>query len=479
MLRRVAGIFSALILLLLAVMLVKTCSNSPELINQKSSAVIVSDTSAFSRLATAIRFRTINGGIESTSALYTETDRFFRWIRQSYPWIDSVCRTEKIGNSLLIHWKGSDNQKPVLFLAHTDVVPAEGRWKHPPYQAVRVKDTLFGRGTLDDKNTAIALLEALTRQIKRGFIPKRSVYIALGHDEETGGYWGARQIAEHFRAINTTFEFIADEGFGVMEGIVPGLQKPCAIVGLAEKGELTLRLQVDFDGGHSAWPSPQNASSTLTAALHKVEQFQFDARIDGPVKMLFEEAGKHMDFGYKFLFSNLWITSPLVKSQLLKSEKTAASIRTTHVTTKIQAGVKDNVVPSSAFALINFRIIPGTSIASIKKQIEEIVGDKRVKITIEGTPIEASPVSPAKGFGYSLIKSGIRQVFPESVIAPGIVITGTDCKNYVGLSDCIYRFVPFRFNNHNLKGIHGENEYITLSQFSEGIAYYSFIFGNL
>lgn len=479
MLKHIFRILASGIAVILLIMLFRTFINTPDKKKKHTLVSVIADTSGFHHLSQAIQFKTVNHDELFKNELYKENERFQAWMLKTYPEIANNCTVQTIGNSLLICLKGETRQKPALFLAHLDVVPAEGQWRFRPFDGKILGDTLWGRGALDDKNTAIALLESLNIIIKRGKKPNRDIYLAFGHDEETGGHWGARQIADHFRSQNLQFEFIADEGFGVMEGIVPGLEKPCAIIGLAEKGDLTLKLSVKLDGGHSAWPSTENASSVLTGALSKIDAFQFEPIIEGPVKMLFEEAGRHMKFGYRFLFSNLWITQPLVKSQLLKAEKTAASIRTTHVTTFIHAGIKENVVPEKAEALVNFRLIPGNSIDLVKKTIEKVVSDSRVKISIDGKPIEASHVSPANGWSYTLICNTIKRIFPETVTVPGIVITGTDCKNYTGLSENIYRFVPFRFNEHNLKGIHGEDEYITLGQFSEGVAYYSALFSAL
>ena len=175
------------------------------------------------------------------------------------------------------------------------------------------------------------------------------------------------------------FRSIADEGFGVMKGIVPGLKNNCAIIGLSEKGNVSIKLTVNELGGHSAWPNPENATSILSKGLSKLENFQFPAHLDGPVRGLFTEAAPYMDWGYRMLFSNLWISAPLVKSVLLSGEKTAATLRTTHVTTILKSGTKENVVPPSAEAIVNLRLFPGDNIAYVLKEINRVIDDPRIK----------------------------------------------------------------------------------------------------
>jgi carboxypeptidase PM20D1 len=368
-----------------------------------------------------------------------------------------------------------------MFLGHFDVVPTpdSADWKHKPFKGTIAKDTLWGRGALDDKNVIVALLEAAEYRLSKGFQFNRTLIFAFGHDEETGGKNGAAAIAKHLIKNKTAVSFIADEGFGVMKGIVPGLKNNCAIIGLSEKGNVSIKLSVNQLGGHSAWPNPENATSILSRGLSKLENYQFPAHLDGPVRGLFTEAAPYMDWGYRALFSNLWITAPLVKTVLLGGEKTAATIRTTHVTTIIKSGTKENVVPPTAEAIVNLRLFPGDNIAFVESEINRVLNDPRIKASVYLEGQEATPISPDHGDGYDQIKECIHAQFPETVVVPGLVITGTDCKNYTAVTNRMYRFVPFEFSNNNLSGIHGKNEYITRGQFNQAVVFYIDLFQRL
>ncbi len=407
---------------------------------------------------------------------------FHQWVKNTYPLIAKNAKCEIINqHSLLITLKGQSNKAAAMFLGHFDVVPTpdSADWKHKPFKGTIAKDTLWGRGALDDKNVIVALLEAAEYRLSKGFQFNRTLIFAFGHDEETGGKNGAAAIAKHLIKNKTAVSFIADEGFGVMKGIVPGLKNNCAIIGLSEKGNVSIELSVKQLGGHSAWPNPENATSILSRGLSKLENYQFPAHLDGPVRGLFTEAAPYMDWGYRALFSNLWITAPLVKTVLLGGEKTAATIRTTHVTTIIKSGTKENVVPPTAEAIVNLRLFPGDNIAFVESEINRVLNDPRIKASVYLEGQEATPISPDHGDGYDQIKECIHAQFPETVVVPGLVITGTDCKNYTAVTNRMYRFVPFEFSNNNLSGIHGKNEYITRGQFNQAVVFYIDLFQRL
>lgn len=483
MLKKIFKAVSISLLLLLLAMFGKTLFTHADEIPSEKQMWRFENANGFERFSQAIQFQVV-GDDEGANqeANLVELRRFHAWMASSYPKVFSKSTVEVInGGSLLITIAGREHVNASMFLAHLDVVPVAdaSKWKFPPYKGVIQGDTLWGRGTLDDKNVVIALLEAMEMYLKLGLTPQRDIVLAFGHDEETGGTEGAAQIAQYLKKNRRSIGFIADEGYGVMEGIVPGLNKPAAIVGLAEKGFATLDLEVNIPGGHSAWPKPDNASAVMVEALHKIDNFQFDARLDGPIRGLFEQAAPHMNFGYKMLFSNLWLTSPLVKMVLLGKEKTAATIRTTHVTTLIHGGVKENVVPPVLKATINLRVLPGDDIQVLRKEIISVIDDDRVKVTLRPDFHAATPVSPDKGLGYDQIKQSVLVVFGDVAMVPGMVITGTDCKNYIGVTDRIYRFVPFRFNNGNLSGIHGLNEHIERKDFYRAIDFYVDLFNRL
>lgn len=439
---------------------------------------------AAERLAKALEFQTIsyeNG--ENEKEKLAALDSFYHWMQQTYPLVFLKAKVEKISHSFLITFQGKNKSlKPALFLAHLDVVPAEtthGKWNYPPFSGRFANDTIYGRGALDDKSIALAMLEAMEAKLSNGFVPERDICFAFGEDEETGGINGARNIAEVLKKRNFTAEFICDEGFGIMEGLVPGASQPVGIVGISEKGNVTLKISIDIPGGHSSMPKQDNANSILVQSLSKIDNFQYSHSFPEPQKLFFRHLAPEVSLPYRFLFSNMWITSPIIKMVMDGNNKTSSTIRTTHVTTIIKSGTKDNVVPSHAEAFVNFRILPGATCDDIVRQTQEIINDSRAMVQKVSDFNNPAPVSDTKSKGWTLITEAIHESFENTLTAPALAVTGTDCKNYLEISPNIYRFVPLRFNASNLGSIHGENEQLAAKNYFEAIRYYAILFGKL
>jgi len=461
----------------------KSLKSKPVLKELSSAERAELERTALQHLGEATTYRIVGyEDANNDSINHTTLLSFHNWLKKTYPLMAAQAKWEVINqHSLLITLQGNSKLPAALFLGHMDVVPApdSSQWKHGPFDGKINKDTLWGRGALDDKNVVIGLMEAAERTLAKKLPLNRTLIFAFGHDEETGGKEGAAAIAKHLMSQKIPIAFIADEGFGVMKGIVPGLKNDCAIIGLSEKGFVSIKLRVEQLGGHSAWPNTENATAILSKGLNKLENYQFPAHLEPPVRGLFEQAAPYMNVGYRMLFSNLWITAPLVKMVLKGGEKTAATIRTTHVTTILKAGSKENVVPPYAEAIVNLRLFPGDRIADVLKQVETVLDDNRIKASIYSESKEATPVSASEGVGYDQIKAAIHANFEETVVVPGLVITGTDCKNYSQVTDRMYRFVPFEFSSANLSSIHGINEYMTLKQFANGVVFYMDLFQRL
>jgi len=181
-------------------------------------------------------------------------------MRSLFPRAFSALKTEVIaGGSLLMTWQGSDpSLPPILLLSHQDVVPVspgtEGDWLHPAFSGVIDQGFIWGRGTLDDKSGVFGLLEAVEHLLLKEVTPRRSVILAFGHNEEVGGS-GAKAMATLLADRGIRAEYILDEGGMVSEGVISGIGQPAALVGVTEKGYLSLELTVQSPGGHSSMPS--------------------------------------------------------------------------------------------------------------------------------------------------------------------------------------------------------------------------------
>lgn len=474
-------IFLALIiviLLLISVLLMNTLRfSSRQLPVEPVSMLDVDENIAARHLAQAVRFQTIS--YQDTAKMNANEFLAFRtFLEKTFPKVHATLKREIVNSySLLYTWKGKDETlKPVLYMAHQDVVPVEANsekdWQQPPFAGVINDGFIWGRGTIDDKVSVLGILEAVETLIGQGFQPTRTIYLAFGHDEEVGGQNGATKITDLLNARHIEFDYILDEGLVIADGILP-VPKPVALIGIAEKGYLSVELSTEVQGGHSSMPPSYSAIGIISAAVHNLEIKQMPEGIKGANKLMFDYIGPEMAFGKKLIFSNLWLFKPLVMPQLSASPATNAALRTTTALTIIEGGFKENVLPTRARAVVNFRILPGDSVEDVLSHVKDVINDPRVKISTYGEPgWAASPVSDVNSPEFQLLQQTIRQVFPDVVAAPAQVLGGTDARYYAKLSPNVYRFIPIYFKQVDLKRPHGIDERISIKNYAQCITFY-------
>jgi carboxypeptidase PM20D1 len=466
---------------LILVLIVNTIRFNSKQIQVAAIEVKPLDDAPVKRLAKAIQFSTISSQLQQDSSAFRAFDE---WLGDNFPLVDSLLTLRRYGAfSRLYHWPGKNpNIKPIMLIAHLDVVAVQepAAWEKGAFEGIVEDGFLWGRGTLDDKVSVLGILEAAELLLAEGYAPERSLYFGFGHDEEIGGT-GAIAMAKALEEAGVQLEYILDEGYYIIEKAFPGLAAPLAIIGLSEKGYVTLQLDVQMaDGGHSSMPPPETAIGVLSAAIQKLETEPFPAKIAGPLKQMFTYAGPEMSPVFKMVMANLWLTSGLLSKQLAASSTTNALLRTTTAPTIIKAGIQENVMPTQAQAIVNFRIIPGETAASVKQRVEDLVGSELLKVSYvsEGIFKDPSPVSSTEAFGFQVISKTIREVFPEVVVAPSVTIGATDVSNYSGVSDQLYRFLPLQLSQPDVKRIHGNNERIGVDQYKKSIRFYEQLIRN-
>jgi carboxypeptidase PM20D1 len=463
------------ILALLAVVIIRTVTFKSKQITvkEKISYPIEVDKAA-RRLAEAIRFKTVSNPDRSLVD-YSTFRGLHEFVQKSFPLVHSKLEKKVINEyGLLFLWKGNDTgKKPVLLMAHQDVVPAAGEnWKYPPFSGAIEEGYIWGRGTLDDKGSLLAIMEALEFLLTAGYQPSRSIYLACGFDEEVGGHEGANKIAEYLKAQGLQFEFILDEGQVAVKGVMAGISDWIALVGVAEKGYISLELSTEQKGGHSAAPPPQTTVGILAIAVAKVQTNLFPLRLTKAATGLFEYLGPEMRFPMKMIYANIWLFGSLIKKNM-SATATAASLRTTTAPTMFSGSPQDNVLPMRASAVINFRILQGDSISSLTDRVTRLIADPRVKIAPLGHDnTEPSPVAPVDNRAYGIIDRTIREVMGDALVTPNLVQGKTDSIHYRGLTDSCYRFLPQRVPAMELSSLHGFNERISVNNYAEMISFY-------
>ena len=187
-------------------------------------------------------------------------------------------------HGLLFRWAGTDSSlKPVLVMAHQDVVPiepgTEAKWTHPPFDGAIADGFVWGRGAIDDKGSLICLFEALEDMLGRGYVPARTLYLASGFDEEVGGTFGTKKIEELLASRGVKLEWVLDEGSAVTQGIFPGIERQVASIAVSEKGYLSVELVAHTEGGHSSMPPAETAIGVLSHAIDRLEHEQMPTRL--------------------------------------------------------------------------------------------------------------------------------------------------------------------------------------------------------
>jgi len=439
---------------------------------------VVNMKAAQERLARAINFQTISYE-DASHTRFEEFEGFRHYLEDAFPKVHQTMMREQVnGHSLLYRWQGSDGTlKPIVLAAHQDVVPVElgteDNWTYPPFEGQIADGFVWGRGAIDNKMGLLGLLESAEMLIGEGFQPLRTIYLAFGHDEETGGLAGAAKIADLLKSRNVEAEYVLDEGGAVTQGVLAGLNKPIALVGTAEKGMISVELLVRVEGGHSSQPPPQTAIGILSAAINRLEENQMPVEITNVTRQMFTYVGPEMPFHRRLVLANLWLFKPLVERQLVRSPATAAIVRTTTAVTVISGGMKENVLPAEARAIVNFRIRPGDSISSVLEHVRKVADDPRVEISRGGRfATEPSPESDVNSANFRSVEQNIRQTFPSAIVAPYLVVGGTDARHYAKISKDVFRFLPLLASPEDLKRLHGTNERVAITNYEQSIKFY-------
>ena len=472
--------FSLLALVIITgIIVIKTISYTSRQVDFSAiTPVAINKKDVAQRLGKAITFPTISWTSTVDTSAFMNLDTY---LIHSFPLVDSLLERKNINQfSKIYKWPGRNARlSPILLTGHLDVVPVEtsdeNTWEHPPFSGKITDQYIWGRGTLDDKLAIVGILEAVEQLLSDDYTPERTIYIAFGHDEETGGTYGAQAIAAHFAQEGVHFEYVIDEGMLIVEDAVAGLSKTVAIIGIAEKGYVTLTITAQVkEAGHSSMPPETTAIGLLSESLQRLKEHPFPADIDGALADFFDYVGPEMDLPYRVLFANRWLTDPLIIAQLSKGKATNASIRTTIAPTMLRAGIKDNVLPTRASAKVNFRIKPGETVESVLNYVRTVIDDERIILSVsqETDVAEPTSISATDAFGFEIIQKTIQEIFPDVVVAPGLVIGATDGKYYQEVSENVYRFLPIKVTNDDLKRIHGIDERISLDGYEQVIQFY-------
>jgi len=406
-------------------------------------------------------------------------DRFRAVLAARFPRVFSALDVELVaGHTLLARWAGADPAAaPVVLMAHQDVVdPGDtSAWPHPAFGGRTVGEgaerALWGRGAIDDKGSLAGILEAVDGALAEGRRPSRDVWLVFGHDEETAGS-GAAAAAGELERRGVRPAFVLDEGGAIVEGFLPGVDAPLAAVGLSEKGIVTIRLSVEEAGGHASTPPRVSAIGRLARAIARMDARPFPARLTATTRAMFRAAGSRAKGALGWVYRHPGVCAPLLLAALRRSGPEGdAMTRTTRVATMIEGGHARNAIPERASAIVNLRVIPGSSVEAAIEHLCSAIDDPRVRIeTLQAA--EPAPVSPTSGFGWDVIRATLAEVRPDAVLTPYTQNGATDSRHFTRIADAVYRFTPFDLTDAERAALHAVGERIRVDAYLRGVEFY-------
>ena len=458
--------------------IIRPAANAAAPVNLAPAPAIDVDLAA-AHLGKAIRIGTVSraeGVVENPEAFLA----FHAFLQAAYPRLHAALRREVVADySLLYTLPGSDTTlPPILLLAHQDVVPVEAgtedAWEAPPF-AGEVRDGyIYGRGAIDDKGSLVAVMEALETLLAQGFHPRRTVMMAFGHDEEVLG-GGAQEIARLLGERSIRPWFVVDEGMVVLLDN-PFTGKPAALIGIAEKGYLTVRVTARAKGGHSSMPPRETAAERLSRAILAIRAHPFAGYFDeGPIAKMLGAFAPHLGFAQRAVISNRWIFGPLLRSRIGSTPAGNALLRTTIAPTEIDGGTKENILPQEVHVLVNLRLHPQDSVERALEHLRRsVAGIDGIGIEVHGKPAEPSPVSSTTSDSYTLLAAAGGAHSPEgAAVAPMLVLGGTDSRFFAPLTENVYRFAPAWILQSEFSRVHGTGERLSAENLGRMVRFFA------
>ena len=372
---------------------------------------------------------------------------------------------ERKGN-LVARYRGRDSdRKPLLLLAHIDVVEADpADWTLPPFTFIEDDGYYYGRGTTDDKDEAAIHIANFIRMKEEGFQPDRDIIVALTADEEGGNHNGVQWLLENHRDLIDAEYALNEGGGGAMKDgrhISNGVQA-------SEKVYQTFTLEVTNPGGHSSLPLKDNAIYHLADALVRIRNHDFPVSLNEVTQMFFERSAELEEAEIAEAMHGVMQSPPDPASIAYFSDTPFynSRLRTTCVATRLDAGHADNALPQRARATVNCRVLPGESIAGVHNTLETVIGNDQVSVT-RVNEATLSPPSPLTAEILGAIESITESMWPGVPVIPTMSTGATDGLYLRNAGIPVYG-VSGLFGDINDVRAHGQNERILIESYFDG-----------
>lgn len=430
----------------------------------------------------------LSGAIQIPTVSYPENekvdwakfDEFHKYLEESYPLIHKNLEREDVAEASLIYrWKGKNpDLEPIALLGHQDVVPIEAGteedWTHEPFAGVNDGEFIWGRGALDMKNHLICVMEAVEALLEDGYQPERDVYLLFGHNEEVvaSDHSGAKAIMNTLKQRGIHLDSVLDEGGAIIPVHIKNIMDAnLAGIGIAEKGYADFEISVSAKGGHSSQPRKHSAIGELAEVIKDIEGHQFKSKLEPFISTLFSKIGRRATYPARIVTCNIWLLKPLIKLIMKQIPASAALIRTTTAVTMAEGSPAANVLPQVASVTVNFRMMPGVTTKDVEKHLRKVIKNKNVEIKCLKSK-EASLFSPTDSRAFNAMDELCMRSDPKNIVAPYLMMGGTDACFYEPVCDNIYRFAPFHLSPRLLSTTHATNERCPIEILDEGVSFF-------
>ncbi|WP_261811472.1 M20/M25/M40 family metallo-hydrolase [Microbacterium aurugineum] len=422
------------------------------------------------RLSQMIRIPTVSAELDERGPAPFE--EFVALIAELYPLTHQDLRLERHTDfGLLFHWAGNGaaGRDPLVLMAHYDVVPVDesDAWTYPPFAGTIADGSVYGRGALDDKGPLLVVLEAVENMLADGFVPSRDVYLSFGGNEETYGK-AAEEIARVLRARGVMPWLVLDEGGAVVDAPLPFVPGRAAMIGVGEKGVMTLRLTARGEGGHASAPPSLTAVRRVARAVDRLGPTTFRPRASKAILRMLSQLATRTPGPARHLLRFLG-SMPLVTARVFAAlgGEPAALVRTTVAPTMQSGGTAANVLPSQASATLNLRIALGETTQQTVFRVRRRIRDPLVSVEVVEAG-EPSPESPTDNAQFALLAAALDVSHPGVPAVPYVMMAATDSRHFHRFSPAVYRFAPLDMSNAQRASIHGVDESVEIVALERG-----------
>ena len=397
---------------------------------------------------------------------------FHKVLEELFPLVHARLEKTETGGNLLYYWKGRDSGKPIVLMAHQDVVPASGDWDRDPFSGDLEEGCVWGRGSVDTKCSLMAIFQAVEELLSKGCVPPRDIYISSSCTEEWGGP-GCPALVSELKKRGVKPFLVLDEGGGIYTDPMFGIRGSFAMIGVFEKGKANVRFTAEGRGGHPATPVKNSPIARLAAFVTDVEKHQpFRLRLEPSVRAMLETLSPYGSFPIRLILGNLWLFGPAVTfGAPLVSGQAAAMLRSTISFTMASGSGACNVMPRTASVSANMRFIPHQGM----EESLSVIRRKAEKYGLKTEVIEGSdftpPVDP-EGEAFRLVEETVSRTFPGCPSSPFVLTAATDAIFYQEICDSCIRFAPIVYSAEEKKGIHGVNEHLRINSLPGAVDFF-------